>query len=317
MTSPISRTIPSIIRRAVVTTAVLLLAFPDGSAQGTLDEKTKPSAETEKPVPGSAPSIDEVFLFQPAPASVGNWKPDDLQYSEVRFKSTDNVTLHGWYCPADDPVAAVLYLHGNAGNITHRARLMRHLQHTMNVSVLVFDYRGYGKSTGPPDALPTVKGAIADAKSARAQLAELAGVPTEQIVLMGRSLGGALTVQLAAAEPCRGLIIESSFSSLLETAKHHMPRLAWLVPKDKLNSAARIRDYRGPLLLSHGDKDRVVPYASGLKLFNAAHDPKRFVRIPGGRHNDGQSSFYYRTMADFLRQLPESPATNRPGLPQP
>jgi fermentation-respiration switch protein FrsA (DUF1100 family) len=146
---------------------------------------------------------------------------------------------------------------------------------------------------------------IEDATAARAQLAALAGIQETEVVLMGRSLGGALAIQLAASDSCRGLIVESSFDSLQTIARHHFPKLAWLVPADKLNSIAAIRQYKGPLLQSHGDRDTVVPYQSAEALFNAANQPKRFVRIPNSNHNHRQTRQYYAVMDQFLRELPD------------
>lgn len=289
-------------RPGIVLFLTLSSALGQTADPATSDKSSRPQELT------SAPSLDEVFLFQPAGANVGNWQPKDLEFQEVTIPSTEDVTLYGWYCPVTRPVAVIMYLHGNAGNITHRASLLRHLQQRLNVSVLIFDYRGYGKSTALPDAYPTAKGAIADAEAARARLSQLASVAQNQIVIMGRSLGGAIGVQLAAKSPCRGLIIESSFSSLRATAQFHTPKLAFLVPNDKLNSVKAVKRHAGPLLLSHGDRDRVIPYDFGVELFEAANQPKTFVRISGGRHNDRQPEHYYRTMARFLRDLPVTTA---------
>jgi fermentation-respiration switch protein FrsA (DUF1100 family) len=99
--------------------------------------------------------------------------------------------------------------------------------------------------------------------------------------------------------------VECTFSSLADVAAHHYPKLAWLVPADKLNSVSRIGQYKGPLLQSHGDADRTIPYALGLKLFEAAPGPKQFVRIAGGDHNDPQSAEYLRQLDRFIRDLPK------------
>ncbi len=177
---------------------------------------------------------------------------------------------------------------------------MRYLQKELSATVLIFDYRGYGRSEG----VPTVDGILQDARAARAWLAHRAAVKDSQIVLMGRSLGGAVVVQLAAESPAHGLVLESTFSSFKDVAAHHYPRLAWLVPANKLDSTAKISQYRGPLLQSHGDRDGTVPYTLGLKLFHAAHEPKSLVTIRGGDHNDPQSAEYYKQLDHFLDALP-------------
>jgi fermentation-respiration switch protein FrsA (DUF1100 family) len=183
----------------------------------------------------------------------------------------------------------VLYAHGNAGNVTHRAEVMRLLQGRLRVSALIFDYRGYGRSEG----VPTVEGILNDARAARTFLAEHAGVKETDIVLVGNSLGGAVAVQLAAEQPPRALALESTFSSLRDIASQHYKALAWLVSAKKLNSAEQIAKYEGPLLQCHGDADRTIPFALGAKLFAAANEPKQFVRIPNGDHNDWLPEEYY------------------------
>lgn len=270
---------------------------PQDASRPNVDKakKTPPSAKQS-----AAPTLDERLLFYPSRYPEGDWKPKGLNFEDVWFDAEDGTHLHGWYCPCDRPRAVVLFAHGNAGNLSQRGPLMKYLQKDLRVATLIFDYRGYGRSEG----VPTVEGILQDGRAARAALARRAGIVESRIVLMGRSLGGAVVVQLAAESPPRGLILESTFSSFKDVAAHHYPQLAWLVPANKLNSAARIAAYKGPLLQSHGDADRTIPYASGRKLFEAAHEPKCFVTIPGGDHNDRQSAEYYKQLNRFLDTLP-------------
>ena len=245
-------------------------------------------------------TLDELLLFQPTKFPKGDWQPAGLKFEDVWLTSADGTKIHGWYCSAESPKAVVLYCHGNGGNLAGRASTLQFLQEEMKVSVLIFDYRGYGRSEGKA----TVAGAIADAKTARTELAKLAQTKESEIVLMGRSRGGAIAIQLAADVPPRGLIVESSFSSLREVASEHFPKLAWLVPKNKLDSKQAITEVRCPLLQCHGDADRVISFECGQKLFAAAKNPKHFVALPGVGHNDRPTRKYYVTMADFLRALP-------------
>lgn len=246
-------------------------------------------------------SLDELLLFQPTKYPKGDWKPKGLKFEDTWITSDDGTQIHGWYCPAENPKAVVLYCHGNGGNLAGRASTLQFLQETMGVSVLIFDYRGYGRSNGKA----TVAGATADARAARTELAKIASVNEADIVLMGRSLGGAIAIQLAADAPPRGLIVESSFSSLRAVASEHFPKLAWLVAKNKLNSAQAIAEIQCPLLQCHGDADRVISYESGRRLFAAAKNPKRFITLAGIGHNDRPAREYYVAMADFLRFLPK------------
>jgi hypothetical protein len=245
-------------------------------------------------------SIDELLLFFPIKFPNGDWEPDGLNYEDVWFQAQDGTKLHGWYCPVEEARAVVLFAHGNAGNLSHRSWLAEYMQERLGVSVMMFDYRGYGRSQGTP----TAKGILQDGRAACAALAEQAGVEESDLVLMGRSLGGAVVTPLAAETGARGLILQSTFSSVKDVAAFHYPKLSWLVPANKLNSASLIPKYEGPVLQSHGNADRVVPYTSGKKLFEAANEPKQWVTIPGGDHNDAQTPEYYKTLDAFIEGLP-------------
>lgn len=245
------------------------------------------------------PTLDERFLFQPWGADWGNYHPRNLQFEDVYFRAEDGARLHGWYCPCENPRAYVLFAHGNGGNITVWTERMRELQGDYNVSVFIFDYRGYGKSQGRA----TVAGALQDARAAARWLAKKAGIEESDLVLMGQSLGGAIAVQLAAEIAPQGLILESTFSSFRDVADHHAKWASWLVPKQKLDSVQQIGKYRGPLLQCHGDQDSVVPYALGKKLFEAANDPKTFVPMEGGDHNTPLTRTYRWKLDDFFQDL--------------
>lgn len=255
----------------------------------------KPSAMTGQPKSGT---LVNKLLFMPSKYPEGNWQPANLDYEDVWITSTDGTEIHGWYCPVDAPRAVVLYAHGNAGNLSGRAGTLRKLQ-SLGLSVLLFDYRGYGRSKGSP-ALPAV---LEDAAAARTRLSELSGVRESEMVLLGRSLGGAVVIQLAAATAPKALIVQSSFSSLSDIASHHYPWLAWMVPQGSLDSGAAIEQCRCPLLQSHGDSDSVIPLQSAEKLFRAANQPKLFVTEPQAGHNDALSDHYYQQLDEFIDSL--------------
>jgi fermentation-respiration switch protein FrsA (DUF1100 family) len=175
----------------------------------------------------------------------------------------------------------VLFCHGNAGNITYLASMLDGLRRYRGVSVLAFDYRGYGRSAGRP----TEQGLLQDARAARRWLAKRARVGEDEIVLMGQSLGGAVAIDLAA-DGARGLILASTFSSFPEVAQSHVIVPVKSLTTIEFNSLEKIRQYPGPVLISHGDADEVVPFPQGQALYETAPGPKSFVRIPRGRHND-------------------------------
>ena len=245
---------------------------------------------------------DARLLFFPAKYPVGDWTPDGLRFHDVWFQAEDGTRLHGWYCPSETPRATMLIAHGNEGNVTYRVEWLKQLQNILQVSAFMFDYRGYGRSEGEP----TVVGISQDARAARAKLRELTEVADSAMVIMGASLGGAVAVQLAVESAPRGLILQSTFSSLRDVADVHYPRLSWLVPAGKLDSASQIVRYRGPLLQSHGDADRTIPFSQGERLFCAANEPKTFIRIVSAGHYNWMTDDYLRQLEEFIVSLPTS-----------
>jgi fermentation-respiration switch protein FrsA (DUF1100 family) len=244
--------------------------------------------------------LENTLIFIPTNYADDDWAPAGIVLEDAHFTAADGTKLHGWYAPREKPTAVVLFCHGNAGNVTHRIHVIRALHDRVGAAVLVFDYRGYGRSEGKPDE----PGVLADARAARAWLAERAGVPPERIVLMGESLGGAVAVDLAA-DGARALILESTFSSMPDVAAYHYP---WapvrMLMKTQFDSATKIRGYRGPLFQSHGDCDSIVPLRFAKRLFDAANEPKRFLLIEGGDHNDMRPLEYYDKLRTFLEEAP-------------
>ena len=244
--------------------------------------------------------LERSLVFQRQTAGVVR-VPLSENVIEARFMADDGTHLHGLFFDHPQPRAVVLFCHGNTGTVVEWSEEVQLLRDRHGLAVLVFDYRGYGLSNGTPSE----QGILRDARAARKWLAEQKEVHESDIVLMGRSLGGAVAVDLAAEENARGLVLQSTFSSLPDVAAHHMP---WLAPQwnmtQRLHSAKKVGRYRGPLLQSHGDADRTIPLASARKLFEAAHEPKEFVVIAGANHNDPQSDEYHRTLDQFIGSLP-------------
>jgi len=239
-------------------------------------------------------------VFQPMEYPQGDWQPDDLIYEDAFFRAEDGTHLHGWFLPHPQPKAVVLFAHGNAGNLTHRKEMLAELRERHDVAVMIFDYRGYGRSRGKPSE----QGILQDARAAREWLSKRTGVDETEIVLMGRSLGGGVAVDLAAQDGAAGLILINTFNSLVDVAEHHM---SWL-PTDRmmvnrLDSLSKIDRYQGPLLQTHGDADRVIPFEYGLELFGKANSPKQFIAVPGGDHNGPLSEEFHSAMAQFFDSL--------------
>jgi fermentation-respiration switch protein FrsA (DUF1100 family) len=250
-------------------------------------------------------SFFERWLVYPAPAlNAADWVAADLPHEDVHFQADDGTDLHGWYVRHPEPRAVVLFCHGNGEHVASLAPILKSLHDRAEVSVFAWDYRGYGHSRGKPHETNV----LADARAAQLWLANRAGVRPEDVVLYGRSLGGAVAVGLASEHPVRGLILERTFAELTETAAYHFPWLPvrWIM-KNKFPSVERIATYRGPLLQSHGTNDEVVPFAMGQKLFEAAATPnKRFFVVDGGDHNGPQPEEYYEALGEFLDSLPEA-----------
>jgi uncharacterized protein len=240
-------------------------------------------------------------IFQPAKYPAGDWNPTTVLIQDANFAAADGTKLHGWYVRHSQPRAHALLLHGNAGNVTLLAETLRILNRRHQLAVLALDYRGYGRSEGKP----TEAGVLLDARAARKWLAEKEGIPQSDVVLLGFSLGGGVAVDLAASDGARGLVLASTFTSLPDVAGHHLSWLpmSWLMTM-RMNSLEKIKQYRGPLLVSHGDADEVIPYEQGLALFRAANEPKRLVTVSGGKHNDPQPEEYRVALDQFIAELP-------------
>jgi hypothetical protein len=245
--------------------------------------------------------FEESFVFFPVRYPAGeSWQPPGLSFEDAWFDSDDGYRLHGWYVPHERPRGVLLFCHGNAGNVTHRGDTLRTLHDRVGVAVLCFDYRGYGRSQGSP----TEQGMYDDARAARAWLAKRAGIAENEIVLLGRSLGGAVAVELAASDGAKGLVLESTFTSVPDVAASVYPWLpVRLLIRNRFDAVGKISRYRGPLLQSHSEADEIVEYAYGQKLFEAANQPKQFITLRGLGHNDPQTPAYYDELVRFLDGL--------------
>lgn len=246
---------------------------------------------------GGCAALEESLVFHPCPYPTGNWQPNSFDYEDAWFEAPDHTKLHGWFAQAPQPRAVVLYAHGNAGNVAGNSWIVKFFSEKMNCSVLVFDYRGYGKSEGKPSEA----GVLADARAARKWLAQRAGVAEKDIVLVGHSLGGAVAVDLAAKDGARALVLESTFTSLPDMGQELAAGLPvrWLMEM-RFDSLAQIGNYSGPLLQTHGDADRTIPFEQGKKLFDAAKGPKWFIPAPGRDHNSLPAGDYVAALDWFL-----------------
>ncbi|MCH7988206.1 MAG: alpha/beta fold hydrolase [Planctomycetes bacterium] len=171
------------------------------------------------PIRSPLHSLEQSMVYQPVLFPDGDWQPPGLEFEDAWFRAADGTSLHGWFVPHENPRAIVLFAHGNAGNLSHRAETLRILTERHQLSVMIFDYRGFGRSEGSPSE----KGLLQDARAARKWLSQRTGVAEKEIVLMGRSLGGGVMVDLAARDDARGLVLASTFTSLPDVARHALP----------------------------------------------------------------------------------------------
>jgi len=253
--------------------------------------------------------VENSLVFFPARYPAGDWKPAGLGFEDAWFQAADGTQLHGWYVPHSNPSAVILFAHGNGGNLTGWAEDMRAIHGRVGASVMIFDYRGYGRSEGSPNE----QGILQDARAARAWLAQRAGVDERDIVLMGTSLGGGVMVDLAAHDGARALVLQNTFTSLPEVARFHFGWLpTGMLMRNRLDSAAKIGRFHGPLLQSHGDVDTIVPYTLGKKLFEQANEPKQFVTLGGFHHNDLHSPVYFDVLRHFIHHLPARETKSAP-----
>jgi fermentation-respiration switch protein FrsA (DUF1100 family) len=239
-------------------------------------------------------------IFQPAKFPAGEWNQTAVLVQDAHFTAADGTKLHGWYVSHEQPKGHALLLHGNAGNVTLLAETLRTLNRRHKLAVLALDYRGFGKSSGKP----TEEGLYQDARAARHWLADKVHIAESDVILMGVSLGGAVAVELAAHDGARGLILASTFTSLPAAAQNKTPWLPMsLVLSTRMDALSKIKDYHGPLLISHGEADEVVPYSHGQALYAAAPGPKKLITVAGGKHNDPQPEDYRLALDDFLDNL--------------
>lgn len=235
--------------------------------------------------------------------------PDEvgLAFEDIFINVTDNEKIHAWYFPAVATEATsktVLFCHGNAGNISGRIETAQLLLE-LGVNVLLIDYRGYGRSDGEP----TETNVYADAQAAFDWLRQEKQLSATEIFVFGRSLGGAVAVEMGVVNECGGVIVESSFTSIVAMGKRVYPYLpVSLLARYRFDSISKIAGIRSPVLVTHSPDDDMIPFEMGQQLYEAASGDRAFVRLSGG-HND-QSYFDnagYRTGLRAIFGLSEAP----------
>jgi fermentation-respiration switch protein FrsA (DUF1100 family) len=228
------------------------------------------------------PHVENFFIFHPQ--AQFDAVPSDLHlnFEDVYFKTEDDKKLHGWFFPVEDAVSTLLLCHGNAGNISHRLDNVRLLL-DQKIQVFIFDYRGYGRSTGRPSEI----GIYRDGLAAYDFLVHTRHIRPDRIIPFGRSLGASVAIEISLRRAVRSLIVESGFTSTKEMAKGLFPFgfFSFLLPPH-YNNVEKLPQVKVPKLIIHGDKDEIVPFSMGQTLYQSAGPPKYFLPLKGAGHND-------------------------------
>jgi uncharacterized protein len=239
--------------------------------------------------------LDQLFVFHPLPWVDRDWrKLSGLPLEDVWFPSTDGTRLFGWLVDAGPRSPMLLWCHGNAGNIIHRLENLAEL-YRVGLSVFLFDYRGYGRSHGKPSEI----GLYRDAQAAYLYLTEQRALSRERLVVFGRSLGSTVATDLVSRRPAAGLILESAFPSVAAVAQlTYFGAVAHWLLNARFNMLERLPFVSAPILIIHGDRDRIIPLALGKMVFDAAPQPKELYVVAGADHNDlyhiGGSAYFQR-----------------------
>lgn len=230
--------------------------------------------------------------------------PDEhgLVFEDVELTAADGVGLHGWFLPAAEPRGTLLFLHGNAGNISHRIESLRQFQ-ALDLSVFILSYRGYGRSGGRPSE----QGLQRDALAAWHYLREDRGVPASRVVVFGRSLGAAVAAQLTAQLADQGadrdtpaaVILESAFTGASDLGAELYPWLpVRLLIRDAYDVRAAVAAIEVPILIAHSRDDEIVPFVHAREL-QAAAGPDTPLLVMQGGHNDA----FLRTGAAYIEGI--------------
>jgi fermentation-respiration switch protein FrsA (DUF1100 family) len=221
------------------------------------------------------------FLYSPERDISGTPDELSLNFEDVVFKSADGMDLSGWYIPAENSKLTLLFCHGNGGNIAHRLDSIN-IFNNLGLNCFIFDYRGFGNSPGKPSE----EGTYMDAMAAYKWLTKEKKIPADDIIIFGRSLGGSIAAQLASKVEVGAMVVESTFTSYIDIGKEYYPYMPvkWFA-MFSYKTIDYIKEVHCPVMLIYSGNDEIVPFRFGLKLYEAANEPKEFIEIFGS-HND-------------------------------
>jgi len=241
--------------------------------------------------------LENWFIYHPAAAARSWIEPPEPSIQDVFFDSTTGERIHGWWRPKAGATGAMLYCHGNAGNLSHRGGGLGRWADTLDSSILIFDYPGYGRSTGSPSEASC----YAAGEAAYSWLVNEQHFTPDRIVLNGASLGGAVATELAPRHGCRTLVLIKAFTSIPDMAQDRFPWLP-LRPfvRHQYDNLSKLPQVHCPVFVVHGTTDRVISFAHGERLFAAANEPKEFVPIADNDHNDKLPDEMFTRLRQFV-----------------
>ena len=252
--------------------------------------------------------LENRLLFHPATASQ-SWiapptaPPERIRpmptISDVTLTIKDGTKIHAWWCTSTDAKGALLYCHGNAGNLSHRGGSIIKLHDILGVSVLIVDYPGYGKSEGSPSEA----GCYDAADAGYDWIVDTQKISPKNVLLYGKSLGGGVITEIASKREHRALILVKTFTSVPDVASD----IYWWLPlpirslaRSQFDSKNKLQLCSRPIFIGHGTTDEVIPYAHGERLFAIANEPRQFYTMPGVSHNEPLPPEFFMEMKAFL-----------------
>jgi uncharacterized protein len=239
-------------------------------------------------------ALENRLVFHPWPNKADAPLPAPLE--DVDLRTADGVKIHARWCPHPNAKGVLLYCHGNAGNLERFGKLMRDFHSTLDRSVLIFDYPGFGRSEGKPSE----DGCYASAEAAYEWLRRERGIAPEHIVIAGESLGGGVAVELASKKPHQALVLIRTFTSVPDVAKSLAVSSASKIMFNRFDSLKRIPQCKSPILIAQADKDHLMPFAHGEYLRDACTAPARLHVLHGLDHNDPLPAEFFTSLRGFL-----------------
>lgn len=241
--------------------------------------------------------LENSLVFHPVTAA-RDWVPPPIdEFEEIRLASADGTPIHAWWLPRPGSERTVLYLHGNAGNLSHRGNSVVKLRKLLDASVLILDYPGYGKSGGAP----TEAGCYLAGDAGYQWLTQAQGRDPKQLILYGASLGGGVALNLATRHPHHALVLLKTFTSAPDVGARWFPwvPVRWIM-RNRFDNLDRIKGLRTPVFIAHGTADDIIPFEHGERLYAAAGEPKAFLKLDGQNHNDALSENFFQELRAFL-----------------